>query len=91
MSIIDGSSSPASLDCSDCTIGYISYNRSGNEFYTKKKALKKRSDEMFQVAADLIQRKSEYAEYAGDKYLDALNAYVRHGETEWDAIFDAEE
>ena len=96
MSSTDGSSSPLSTSsyCLDCGESDIGFNSSSNEFYTKKKALKKRSDEMFQLAADLIQRKSEYAEYAADKYVDALNAYTRHGETEWDAIFygfDADE
>ena len=91
MSSTDGSSSPVSTTssyCLDCGESTISFNSSSNEFYTKKKALKKRSDEMFQVAFDLKQRKSEYAVYAADKYVDALNAYTRHGETEWDAIFD---
>ena len=87
MSSTDGSSSPTSSYCFDCADSTISFNR----FYTKKRALKKRSDEMFQVAVDLIQRKSEYAEYAADKYVEALNAYTRHGETEWDAIFAAAE
>ena len=85
MSSTDGSSSP--LSTSSYCLEDIGFNSSSNEFYTKKNALKKRSDEMFQVAVDLIQRKSEYAEYAADKYVDALNAYTRHGETEWDAIF----
>jgi hypothetical protein len=86
MSSTDGSSSPTSSYCTNCGDSTISFD--SNEFYTKKRALKKRSDEMFQVAVGLIQRKSEYAEYAADKYVDALNAYTRHGETEWDAIFD---
>jgi hypothetical protein len=46
---------------------------------------------MFQVATDLIARKSEYADYAVEKHAEAYKAHVRHGETEWDAIFDADE
>jgi hypothetical protein len=59
------------------------------EFYIKKNALKRRSAEMFQVATDLTERKSEFADYAVAKYIHAFNACTDHGETEWDAIFDS--
>jgi hypothetical protein len=94
MSSSSGSSFPVSsssccvngVDSTVCLIGCIT-----NDFYIKRNALKKRSAEMFQVATDLIARKSEYADYAVEKHAEAYKAYVLHGETEWDAIFDADE
>jgi hypothetical protein len=98
MSATEGSSSPVSssssycIDGNDSAIDYDFDNRcNSNPFYIKKNALKKRSNEMFQVASDLIARKSEHADYAVGKYVDALKACTRHGETEWDAIFYASE
>jgi hypothetical protein len=89
MSATEGSSSPVSSSSSHCIDGINSDSNScSNAFYIKRNALKKRSAEMYQLATELIARKSEYADYAVDKYVDALKACTLHGETEWDAIFD---
>jgi hypothetical protein len=55
------------------------------DFDTVKEALKMRCDEMKHVANALAERRSEHAEYAANKYIDALKCYDAFGE--WDGIF----
>ena len=85
---MSGTTSPSSATSTSASFYSARAAFINDDYAARKMALMKRNDEMLQVATDLVERRSEHAEYAVEKYIQASNEL--HGFSQWDEVFDSD-